>query len=218
MTTYYFYYHLLIGIAFVLSITAFARGHKKFIILGVLLCFTLAVELAADILYKKKIDFTWIYHLFNLVEYSLFCWFLSYSVWSKRVKQVVFMSIPVFLIIGFCISFWLYSFSGFPGININIEGFLLSVLCIYILFTLEADTNLPIYANSDFWICLGILLFFGCTFFFNGIYTGLFNISKQHALEIFAIINKPMNIILYLFIIIGITCSLLKKRRIIRSF
>ena len=53
-------------------------------------------------------------------------------------------------------------------------------------------------------------------FLFNGIYTSFFDIDKSQALKLFGIINKPLNIVLYSFIIIGIVCSIRKKKPIIQ--
>lgn len=208
-------YNGLVFIAFVLSLVVFFNNNKRFGVLSILLISTFLVEIIVLILIKKKIDFTWLYHLFNLLEYCLFSLFLVKSVKSKNIIRAVRLSIFFFILTGFSISFFFYHFKGFPGININIEGFLLSLLCIYILFNLDVDDNTPILRNSDFWICSGILIFFGCTFFFNGILTKILQIGQDKALKLFGIIHKPLNIILYSFIIIGILCLITKKKLII---
>ena len=197
-----------------MSFMAVLKGHKRYLYLAALMSLTLIVELYAEILGKKGYDFSWIYHAFNAFEYMLFVFFLLFSVKDSRIQKVIKYSIPIFVIGGLSISLLLYNFSGFPGLNINIEGFLLFLICTYILFNLEINSRQNILGHSEFWICTGILIFFGCTFFYNGIYTNIFNLDKATALRLFGVLNKPLNIILYSFIIIGTLCLKIRKKHI----
>lgn len=214
MSTYNIIYNSLILIAFFISLIAFKEGYKRFGILSVLLLITSAMELIILYLIKKDIDFTWLYHSYNLVEYSLLCLFLIGSIKSTAIVRAIKISIPLFIISGLSISYFYYRFTGFPGLNINIEGFLLSVICVYILFNLEVLPTGSIFRNYNFWICSGILIFFGTTFFYNGVYTKIGHLNGNRAVILFSIINRPLNIILYAFIITGILCLLTNKRQI----
>ena len=216
MSLYNVIYNTLILFAFLLSLITFLKGHKRFLILSILLLITSFVELLVLELIKKGLAFTWIYHLFNLLEYSLLSLFLMQSIKSPKIANAIKLSIPMFILVAFLISLFYYRFKNLPGININIEGLLLSVSCTYILLNLEIYRNQSILYCSNFWICLGILIFFGGTFFFNGIYRLIVNLDKTEALRLFSIINSPLNIILYSFIIIGILCLLPNKRYITR--
>lgn len=185
--------------------------------LSVLLIITSFIEITVLILISKKIVFVWLYHLYNLVEYALLCLFLVPIVRSKSVAKLVKYSIPIFIVGGFLLSLLFYRFKGFPGLNINIEGILLFILCVYILFTLEVTEDTPVFKTTDLWICSGILIFFGTTFFYNGIYTRIVDIDEGQAVKLFSIINRPLNIILYSFIIIGILCLPKKLKPIIQK-
>ena len=214
MSVYYLFYHGLIFIALALSLAALIKGRRRILPLTIVLTLTLAVELTADALYKRGIDFTWLYHLFNICEYALVCWYFLPAIGSMSIRKIVLWSVPAFALAAISISFFFYDFAAFPGININIEGLLLFVLCIYILFTLEPNDDTMIYQLPDFWICIGVLIYFGGTFFYNGIYTNLVTMDEQRAYELFAIINQPLNIALYSSIITGLLCLILKKRSI----
>ncbi len=216
MSPYNILYNSLILVAFLLSLIAFIKGYKRFGVLSALLFITSLVELCALYLIDKKTDFTWLYHIYNVIEYTLFSSFLAYSIASKRIVRLVKISIPFFVILGLSLSYFKYQFTGFPGLNINIEGFLLSVICVYILFNLEVIEEGSIFNNANFWICSGILIFFGTTFFYNGFYTKISSLSIEKAMLLFSIINRPLNIILYSFIITGISCLLASRKQIIQ--
>ncbi len=216
MSLYNILYNSLILIAFLLSFIAFTKGYKRFGILSLLLFITSLVELSALYLIDKKTDFTWLYHIYNVIEYTLFCSFLVYSIASKSIVRMVKISIPFFVLLGLSLSYFKYQFTGFPGLNINIEGFLLSIICVYILFTLEVIEEGSILSNYTFWICSGILIFFGTTFFYNGVFARISSLSVEKAMLLFSTINRPLNIIFYSFIITGISCLLASRKQIIQ--
>jgi hypothetical protein len=189
-----------------LSLAAWKKGHQPYLILGILLVLTAATEISAQYMLKRRIDFTALYHAFVLIEYPFFAGFLLSAVKPGKFSTVVKISIPVYILISLSVSLFYYHFRGFPGLNINIEGMLESILCTYILFNLEAQEGRSILRNQYFWICSGILTFFGTTFFFNSVYTNVLHMDGNKARELFGIINGPLNLILYAFIIIGILC------------
>ena len=206
MSVYNFFYNSLIIVAFILSLVAVLKGHKRFGFLCILLFLTSGIELIVLQLIKMKLSFTWLYHSFNLVEYPLLALFLSTLIANKTVKKAVVISIPVYIICCFCISWFFYHFQDFPGLNIDIEGILLSIICTHILFNLEVINNQSIIKNPYFWICSGILVYFGTTFFYNGVYTQIVTLNSGEALELFGLINQPLNILLYTSMIIGLLC------------
>ncbi len=216
MSTYNIIYNLLIFGSFIVSLIAFIKGYKRFGLLSLLFFITSAMELMVLYLIAKEINFTWLYHLYNVLEYPLLCLFLIGSVSSAAITKMIKISIPLFILTALSVSYFYYRFSGFPGLNINMEGFLLSIICVYILFNMDALETNSIFRNYNFWICAGILIFFGTTFFYNGIYTKIAIIDGKRALKLFSTINRPLNIILYSFIIIGTLCLLINRKRIIQ--
>src|SRR5205085_9522142 len=122
------------------------------------------------------------------------------------------ISIPLFFIFSYFISWSFYQFRDFPGINISTEGFLLFLICTVLLFNLEVVEDENVFLNPDLWIALGILIFEGGTFFYNFIYTKMAALDTAKALELFGLINKPLNLCLYTFINIGLICLLKRKR------
>jgi hypothetical protein len=212
MSVYFIVYHSLVAATILLSISAYNKKTKRLNGLIFLLSLTLLVELAAEILSNNKIEFVWIYHIFNILEYCLLAIFLGDMVVTRKIRHFINVSVIIYILLGTAISFFFYAYTGFPSININIEGFLLSLISIYALFNLDPKSSKSIFTHPDFWFCSGILIFFGCTAFMNGLYTNILNYSKSEAIDLFSVINKPLNIILYSFFGIGILCIILTKR------
>ena len=216
MSTYNIIYNGLIIIGALFSFMAWQKGHKRFLILAVLLLATTSTELYVQYLIKKQADFTYVYHAFIAIEYPLFCWFLIGAIKPGLFSTAMKISIPIYIIVSLSLSWSKYHFTGFPGLNINLEGMLQSIVCTYILFNLEVQEDRSILKNQYFWICSGILIFFGTTFFFNGVYSKVLHMGTEKAYLLFGIINKPLNLIFYALIIIGILCLPANRKPIIQ--
>jgi hypothetical protein len=204
--SYYIFYQSMILLSLVISYVLYRGGIKRIVFLVFLLLLTLLVEVSADVL----IGFAWIYHVFNLFEYTLLCLYYSKNSNVKTYTNWVHWSIPLFLIFGIASSYFLYHFRSLPALNINIEGLFLFVIYSHLLFNL--DTNIDIFTHHDFWISIGVLTYFGGVFVFFSLYHTLLNLDHKHAVKLFIAITIPLNIILYICITISQICLMRKKK------
>jgi hypothetical protein len=133
-----------------------------------------------------------------------------------RFSKYILVSIPIVVLVFLSISDTYYHFQDFPGINLNISGFLFFLMCTNLLFNLDEKDDTSVLKKPDVWIAFGLLIFYGGTFFYNGVYTKLLNMDQDKALFLFSLINKPLNIIFYLLINIGLLCLIQRKRFTIR--
>lgn len=202
----------LIFIALLLSCISYRLGLKKTIYLVIILTITFIEELSALYNLSKKQDFAWIYCLYNPIEYALLCLYYLNTCPSTRFKFIIQFSIPVFILFSLCVTFFLTGFKGMPSINISVEGILLFVLYTHLLFCLDIPLGRFIYSHPDFWISIGMLIFFGGIFVFLGFYPYLLKINKNVTNNLFADIDRPLNIILYSCIITGLVCSIRNKK------
>jgi hypothetical protein len=212
MQPYYMTYYTLIAVAIILSFVAFYKGHKRYFPILIVLTITEILELLVEVAIFKKIPFVWSYHIFVMIEFSLFSLYFRNIPSLLRFHKMISLSIPFFILVSLVVSAFYYHFNNLPAININIEGFVLFIFSTILLFNLETTNNENLLFNPDIWISVGISIFFGGTFFYNGIYSKLLDIDEAKAMELFSIINKPLNICFYFCIIIGLSCLILKKK------
>jgi hypothetical protein len=211
MSFYYFVYYLLILVSCLLSFVAFKWGHKRFLYLSLMLFLAFLLEIGYDVpWFQHKYSFA--QNFFVLFEYSLTVQFIIPEIKLKKLRGLISLSIPVFILCSLIISYVFYKFKSFPAINIEIETILLLSICIYLLFNLDIDGDYPIRRNSNFWILTGFLIFFGGTFFFFGVYANLVALEPEKAKEYFGKIVQPLNIVLYSCINTGILCLLVKRK------
>lgn len=178
-----------------------------------MLTIQLAEELIVAWLFVRKMEFIWIYHIYALFDYTLFSIYFMQLV-SPKFQRWIVASIILFVLISASISYWYYNFKSFPGANINTEGVFICIICIYVLLNLDIRRYDAIYKNPDFWISLGVVIFFSGTFFTNGLYTYLYQIDKQQAIKLFNIVNSPLNLIQYTCYIIGFLCAIPRRSSI----
>lgn len=104
--------------------------------------------------------------LFNVVEFSLFCFFY-YSVMSPGiVKKATFPLMGLFFIFA-CIYFFFNShktsFASFPT---GVESILIILMCIFYLnVQIRRSTDLFVYSTSNFWVIITFLIYLSGSFF-----------------------------------------------------
>lgn len=212
MTIYYKIYLSLITVTTVTAVVALNNKHKKALYILLVMIATLAVEGYSTIAYAHRQDFSWIYHLFCPVEYTFFCLYYIKSCPQNAFKPVATYSIPVFITFSLCVSYFLYQFRNMPALNINIEGLFLFLFYTHLLFCMNVPLRKRIWQHPDFWLSIGMLVFYGGVFVFLGLYPYLFGVSPMATIQLFDLITKPLNIFFYTFIIAGLICLIRSNR------
>jgi hypothetical protein len=216
---YLFYYSLLI-IGSIFSLLCYRKGDKKAVYIILLLIGTLFIENIRVFLIQEKIKSAYLVNVFAGIEYSLFCFYYLKACMQKRAAIWVKISITLFLLFSFTNAFLIYRF-GEPynrliTWNINVEGFLLFIIYTHLLFNIDDDVPFPIYKHPDFWIAIGVLIFYGSVFVTLGLYPILIKIDAAKAGFNYAVILRSFNVILYLCIIGGSLCFLKHRKYLIR--
>jgi hypothetical protein len=208
VNTFYKIYLSVLFIGFVLAVLSYRKGFKNSIYIMLLLMATFLIEVFS----LFNIDgYSFNYYIFNLFEYTFFCIYYLKTVKSDKLKSVVKVSIPIFIIFGIC-SGIVYHFRSLPALNIDVEGFLLFIIYTHLLFNIDADINKNIYQHPDFWISIGVLIFFSGSFVCLGIYPTLLHINLDDAFDTYNVVTQPLNLILYNCIIISFICLLWPKK------
>ncbi len=213
VTPYYYLYHSLIFLALLLSIIAYFRGNKKLIFLVLILLLAFIVELLTGIFKFYKIKgAAWMYHAYNLAEYPLFCLYYLKAIQTFVFRWWIILSVPVYILLCLSFSYFIYHFQSLPAYNIDLEGFLLFIIYTHLLFNLNLPKRMFIHAHPDFWIVIGVLIFYGGTFVFFGLYPKLIHLDHVKTIQLYGMIAGPLNIILYTCLITGFLCSIRNRK------
>lgn len=212
MSIYNAVYLSLLCFALIFAGKSFLSGVKSSLYILLVLCATFLDEIFSTFAISHHISFDWAYHLFNPIEYTLFFLYYLNRCGSRGIRTIIVWSIPLYIVFSLCISIFYYHFHSMPAININVEGFLLFLFYTHLLFRLDENLNMPFYQYTDFWISVGVLMFFGGAFIFLGLYPFLFNVNVKETLNLFGLITRPLNIVFYSCVIIGLLCSMRNKK------
>jgi len=207
-------YYVVLIFASVLSYLSYKRGSYKSIFILILLVITVLFELLTSILKENKVhNYIFIYSIFNTIEYTLFGVYYLKACNIKRTKILAKLSIVLFAINSLIVSFLVHQsairYEGLFSRNFNIEGLLLFIMYTHLLFTVDDDVTLPVYKHADFWISIGVLVFYGGIFVLFGLYPILLHVDTGKE---YGFIIDPLNIFLYISITIGLLC-LLRNRK-----
>ncbi len=216
MSGFYILYHSLIFSALILALYSYRKTGEN-IYVASLLIITLITELLAEVLIKLQFEFVWAYHIYTPLNYTFLALHFHQHIKNEKVKKAIIYSIVGFCLFCLGMSALFYRFKEFPGLCITVDGCLIILICIYYLFNINPDSEQEFFKRSEVWIAVGLLFFFGGTSLFNGVYTALFNMDKDKAIRLFSMINKPLNIFLYLCFNIAMLCSVIRKKYIIRQ-
>jgi len=199
-------YYLLMVLCFIASL--FYLKSFKIRLLAILLFFSIAVEILAEIAGVAGTHHFFLYHFYNIIEYFFVSWILTACLPPARqaLKKLILGSSAIYALLSLWISFSIEGLENFPSIGTNIESVALIVWCLVCFWKLEPADNIPIQQRSDFWIILAFFLYFAGTFCFNSLYNTLLASEKKMAQLLFSIINSIFNYILYICLIIGIRC------------
>lgn len=207
MNFYNLFYLFLLILSFALSFrTIKSELGSRF--LTVLLLLSIITEASVYTMYyflELRPEFYIAYHIYIPFEYGLIAGYLINHISNSHVKSAILISIPSFFIASLLISF----FKGvltFPGVNLNLEGFLIIVWTIISLFSLR-PSKIPLLRQQFIWVSIGLLVYYSGGFFFNFVYQLLVEQQSEVALKLNGIINKGLNYLLYIFFCISFVCS-----------
>lgn len=139
------------------------------------------------------------------VEFFFFYWFLLRHFNSKKDRIIAKTGI-VILLFGFVIDcFFFYNSKAiFISLSYTLGNFILLILVLlYFKNLIHSKRILNFTTELEFWICLGLLIFYLCTFPFFGLYN-YFLENYPIEFRFYYIVMLVLNIVMYLIFSFGI--------------
>jgi len=217
---FYYYYYALLLVGSILSVLCYYTGDKRSLYIFLLLISTLIEENLRLYLKDVKLSSAYVVNLFAGIEYSFFT-FYALNVRNKRSTQL-WLKVSVILFLCYSVFNGILVYQSTEKYkylitrNINIEGILLFIVYTHLLFNIDAKIPLPIFRHSEFWVAVGVLLFYGGVFVVLGLYPVLIKMNSTTTPFIYENILRPLNITLYLCILGGSVCYLINKKYLTR--
>lgn len=207
MDIYLYIYYVLLLLACIVTVPP-ARHDRRIWPFFAVLATSLAEELIFEVILKiTGHKYFVIYHLYAPVYYILFSWYFYLILPVKKIRRAIPYSIGFY--VGGSIATWVNGGGDFmfPGLKLEIMGFLLIPLCLLALYHMDVSDFSPIHSRPLFWICVSTFIFYSSDFVVIGLKAYLGTYNDQRAKNVTVILNFVNNYVYYLLITIGMLCS-----------
>lgn len=193
-------YYLLLFLAAILALLPARYDRSVYFIFALLL-----TALVEELFFHYVHDYI-IYHLYVPVYYDLFvCYFIA-NIRIRRMRYLLGWSLVVFPVFSLVLS-TLTGFQLFPSYQINSISVLLILICLIALYTMDVEDETPIVRRPLFWISISTLIFYSSDFIVIGLRSYLSKYNKDLADSLNQTVQRGLNYLYYLLIIIGMLCS-----------
>lgn len=167
--------------------------------------FDLSTSLLGSTLSRLSINNHWLSQIQTPVMYGCYTWVLSHWVGRETVRTVLLYTIPLFLVIWGFSSLNIESWQTFNIITQPLVfTWLLMLAIIVVYFTLQ-ESVFPLFLQSRFWICMGLILYCVITITSMLFAKHLLVVSEESLLLVWTIRNL-ISVIAYLFFAVGFLC------------
>lgn len=197
-------YYILMLLCFIISI--FHLQYKEVHLIAALLILSIITEITVECIGKTNNDFYVVYHFFVPTEYAFITLIVRQYIYNVPLRAVMLFSIAGFVFISAYISSQIIALTDYPTIHVSIESFLIIIWCIAGYFAIKPNYKISIFEQPSFWIITAFFVYIAGTLCINSIYNILLKNDYLYAKELHKIFNSIFNYILYILLIIGISC------------
>jgi len=177
---------------------------KPMLIIGVLGIAITAFHLwsAYHFVFTKKNN-QHVFHFLTPVQYSLLAYFYWTILDKENIKKIISISIPVFWLVSFLISFYVQKFDSYNSYSLLLQNFLVTLWSLFYFGSLvRGDGVQQLEKNPVFYISAGIFFFSLSDFFIEGIMDYLIKVKNEDSLTLYYI-SEILSFILYAIFILA---------------
>jgi hypothetical protein len=208
-------YYLLITASLLALLLNRRRLDRRLYLFIPLLLLALVPDGLKDVLGEQHWLQNFFFSIYTPVEYTLLCLVLISYLKKKRLRMVIYISIPVFILVSLSVQLWLkQGDSFFEYLDILIESPLLCTWTLLYFFQLAADKDeTGVVRNPMFWIAIGNLIFFSSSIFSYGFggYLEYVAYEKKY-IDFVYNLGRYANLLLYIFYIIAFSLPWMKRK------
>jgi hypothetical protein len=196
-------YYGLLGLNLLVLAFAYKSLEKRHKVFLPLIVFVITIQVAADILKAKGLTYYFLFHIYVPIEYILLSVYFSLLFMSRPARMWLLISNIV--LSAFCIayyymrpSFWQPDYSHFVISAI----FISTTVILFFIKLFKNEEHIDLIRYPDFWINTGNLFFYAGCVFVMGLHFSLRGKNQTLADNLLKI-NNYLNLLLYLFYLIG---------------
>jgi hypothetical protein len=208
-------YYLVLILSFILSLLKPNREDKALRLLSLIILIGLCTQIIEDYLRSIGQSHIITFHLYNLVEYPLYCLFYYLVIPEKKVFNFIVGSVSMYILIfiyyyTFVRNIWSDTF----GFISAIEGFFMTILSLYFYYFLIKKPNfIHLFSYPPFYIISANLIFFSLlipSMSLDPVFIQHYPLLRQSILNI----GRVTNILMYSLYCTAFICYLWKPGKL----
>lgn len=209
-------YYALLFLSAILSLVQLKRGlpyHLK--VFAILLGYTAMVEMSSFALrqYLPGRNNLQLYNFFMLAEFLAYAWFFRQIIASVKVRKLIDAFLFTYPVFWFYVVFFIFKIDEWNS-YVFVGGALFTVFWA-VMFCFQTFVNVEVIQygrHSEFWISIGLILFYTC-----GVpYMGMFNFLTKNAPQValfFKNLLLIMNIVMYSLFSYAYLCRMISTKK-----
>jgi len=203
-------YIIFIALSFVASLTVYFSSQKNIYLLffPVFLFFTLVVEFIGFYSFSKGRPSITLYNFFTSFEFLFYMLLLRNVIHNLKAKKVIFHTAWLYILLLLINFLFILKISAFSATTYALGCLVITGICIYYFYELFQSTrSLNLLRQPIFWICVGLLFFYCCSFPIFGLYNFL-NKAPRIIQKNLQTILVLLNVFLYSSFTIAFLCRI----------
>jgi hypothetical protein len=211
-----FYVELIsVFLSFLAGLTTYFRPRASFYlrVFPIFLLITIVIEINGQYLSNHHRSNAELYNFFGVFEFTFYFWVLRHFIRNSFAKKIIFHLVWIYPLLSLIIIIFFQGINIFNTITFSLGSLFIAVITIYYFFELfQLSGSIPLLREPSFWICLGLLIYYSCSFPMFALVTRLGNNTPGFILNNLAIILDLTNILLYSSFTIAFLCSLRMRK------
>jgi len=198
---------LVVLVTSVLCIKIYDKLTLPYRLLSIQVICGLIIEVIGHIFINQRTLNTICYNFYTIVEFYLM--YAAGVILLNKYKKV-FWAISVLPLIVWFIHIWRLGIDNFSNYSFILGGLLLVILFVLLLYQTTKSVTILKY-TPDFWICIGIIVYFGCNVPFFSLFAYFTSHGKEKLGSRLFILNDFLALTRYLCF--GIAFLLLNSKK-----
>jgi hypothetical protein len=174
---------------------------------------TLNVEIFGKYLADHRQNNIELFNFFGVFEFTFYFWVLRHFIRNSVAKKIIFHLVWIYPLLSLIIIIFIQGINIFNTITFSLGSLFIVVITIYYFFELfQLPGSIPVLREPSFWICLGLLIYYSCSFPMYALVTRLGKNTPGFILNNLSTIIDLTNILLYSSFTIAFLWSLRMRK------
>ena len=205
-----------LGLCSIAGVISIQKLTKQLKVIALLCFYTFILEFSV-VFFKKEISYEGNvlpqYNFFVFLEFMFYAYFFKKIIKNRHVSKVINCFLLIFPLLWYMFTFYCFNILEWNSYSFVLGGtFVIFFALIYCYELLTRDETTLLLTEAEFWIAIGLIIFYTCEVPYMGMYRYLSVHYMQLAVKL-KNLNLVTNIIMYSLFAYAFICSTIRIKR-----